>query len=250
MTYLILGASSGLGRELANILAENSNDLIIISRDERDLKTIKSDLETKFKITVKYFVLDASSFDEVKKFLESNLNLLEEAQGIMFPIGMMETKDEILNDMSTSNSLIQANMGTVAYFLSKIFPIFLRKNSGVIVGFGSVSSAIGRDVNTIYAASKRGLESLFESLAITALSSKIKVQFYTIGYLDSNLSYGKKLLLPKGSVNKLAKIVYKNLKKSYKKIYYPSWWVLIFIIIKILPFSFIRYISKFLKAKT
>ena len=55
---------------------------------------------------------------------------------------------------------------------------------------------------------------------------------------------------PKGSVNKLAKIVYKNLKKSYKKIYYPSWWVLIFIIIKILPFSFIRYISKFLKAKT
>ncbi len=69
MSYLILGASSGLGRELANILAKYTNDLIIISRDERDLKTIKSDLETKFKITVKYFVLDVSSFDETKKFL-------------------------------------------------------------------------------------------------------------------------------------------------------------------------------------
>ena len=44
MSYLILGASSGLGRELANVLAKNANNLIIISRDERDLKTIKSDL--------------------------------------------------------------------------------------------------------------------------------------------------------------------------------------------------------------
>ena len=246
MSYLILGASSGLGRELAYILAKNSNDLIIISRDERDLRAIKSDLEIKFKITVKYFVVDASSFDEVKKFLYSNLNLLSEIRGILFPVGMMEDKDEILNDMSVSNSLIQANMGVVVYFLSKIFPIFMQKNKGVIVGFGSISSTIGRDVNTVYAASKRGLESLFESLAIMALPSKLKVQFYTIGYLDTNLSYGKKLLLPKGSSKKLAKIVHKNLNKNYKKIYYPLWWTVIAIIIRILPFSLIRYIYKFL----
>ena len=44
MNYLILGASSGLGKELAYILAKNSHNLIIISRDERDLKAIKSDL--------------------------------------------------------------------------------------------------------------------------------------------------------------------------------------------------------------
>ena len=246
MTYLILGATSGLGRELAYILAKNSNDLIIISRDERDLRAIKSDLEIKFRITVKYFVVDASSFDEIKKFLYSNLNLLSEIQGILFPVGMMKAKDEILNDMSVSNSLIQANMGVVAYFLSKIFPIFMQKNKGVIVGFGSVTSTIGRDVNTVYAASKRGLESLFESLAIMALPSKLKIQFYTIGYLDTNLSYGKKLLLPKGSTKKLAKIVYKNLNKNYRKIYYPLWWSVIAVIIKILPFSLIRYIYKFL----
>ena len=101
-------------------------------------------------------------------------------------------------------------------------------------------------MNTVYAASKRGLESLFESLTIKALRSKLKIQFYTIGYLDTNLSYGKKLLLPKGSAKKLAKIVYKNLNKNYKKTYYPSWWILISIIIKILPFSWIRYIHKFL----
>jgi len=246
MSYLILGASSGLGKELAYVLAKNLNDLIIISRDEKDLSAIKSDLQIKFKINVKYFVVDASSYDEIKKFLHSNLNLLTEIKGVLFPVGMMEEKDDILNDMSVSNNLIQANMGVVAYFLSKIFPIFMKNNKGVIVGFGSISSTIGRNVNTVYAASKRGLESLFESLSITALNSELKIQFYNIGYLDTNLSYGKKLLLPKGSTKKLAKIVYKNLNKNYKKIYYPSWWAIIVAIIKIIPFFLIRFIFKFL----
>mgnify|MGYP006113545091 FL=1 len=246
MSYLILGASSGLGKELAYVLAKNLNDLIIISRDEKDLSAIKSDLQIKFKINVKYFVVDASSYDEIKKFLHSNLNLLTEIKGVLFPVGMMEEKDDILNDMSVSNNLIQANMGVVAYFLSKIFPIFMKNNKGVIVGFGSISSTIGRNVNTVYAASKRGLESLFESLSITALNSELKIQFYNIGYLDTNLSYGKKLLLPKGSTKKLAKIVYKNLNKNYKNIYYPSWWAIIVAIIKIIPFFLIRFIFKFL----
>ena len=246
MSYLILGASSGLGRELAYVLAEKSNNLIILSRNEKDLIAIKSDLEVKFKITVKYFALDASSYDDVKNFLNSNLNLLSEVKGVLFPVGMMVPQDEISNDMSVSNSLIQANMGTVAYFLSKIFPIFMKKNEGSIVGFGSISSTIGRDINSVYAASKRGLESIFESLSIKALNSKLKIQFYTIGYLDTNLSYGKKLLLPKGSTKKLAKIVCKNLNKNFKKVYYPSWWGIISFIIKILPFSLTRYIFKFL----
>ena len=43
MRYLILGASSGLGRELAYLLAKKNNNLVIISRDERDLKAIKQD---------------------------------------------------------------------------------------------------------------------------------------------------------------------------------------------------------------
>ena len=52
MSYLILGASSGLGKELVYVLAKNLNDLIIISRDEKDLSAIKSDLQAKFKINV------------------------------------------------------------------------------------------------------------------------------------------------------------------------------------------------------
>ena len=45
----------------------------------------------------------------------------------------------------------------------------------------------------------------------------MNIQFYILGYLDTNLSFGKNLKLPKAPVTKLARIVYKNLNKKFKK---------------------------------
>ena len=91
------------------------------------------------------------------------------------------------------------------------------------------------------------MESLFESLAITNIKKNIKIQFYVLGYLESNMTFGKNLILPKGSTNKLANIVYKNINKKYKKIYFPFWWVVISFILKVLPFVLIKNFIKLIK---
>jgi 17beta-estradiol 17-dehydrogenase / very-long-chain 3-oxoacyl-CoA reductase len=240
MKYLIVGASSGLGKELAYVIAAKCINLILISRDERDLKAIKSDLEYRYKISVEYYAIDVSSTDQTSNLLNLQLGAINDIDGILFPIGMMLPNDKITNSIVDSNKLIQANMGSVIYFISKFLPIFLKKNKGTIVGFGSVSQMMGREENAIYAASKRGLASIFESLSINTLFTNIKVQFYTIGYLDTNLSYGKKIFLPKGTVQELAKIVFKNLNKNFTNIYYPYWWFFIGQIFKIIPFLILK----------
>ena len=68
-----------------------------------------------------------------------------------------------------------------------------------------------------------------------------------MGYIETNLSFGKNLKLPKGSTNKLAKIVYKNIKAKFKKIHYPLWWALITLILKIIPINFWLKINNILK---
>ena len=45
MNYLIIGASSGLGRDLAYKFSQNSHNVTLVSRDERDLQALKTDIE-------------------------------------------------------------------------------------------------------------------------------------------------------------------------------------------------------------
>ena len=127
MKYIILGASSGLGREITYLLAKKKNDLIIISRDERDLRAIKDDLEIQFKINVTYFELDLASFEKIQNFFKSNPNIINEIDGILMPVGMTIENDVITDNLENANQLIQSNLGSVIYFISKFLPTFIKK---------------------------------------------------------------------------------------------------------------------------
>ena len=58
MKYLIVGASSGLGRELACTFAREKHNLVLAARDDRDLQAIKSDLNLKFGVEIKTISID------------------------------------------------------------------------------------------------------------------------------------------------------------------------------------------------
>ena len=66
-----------------------------------------------------------------------------------------------------------------------------------------------------------------------------------LGYLDTNLAFGKNLKLPKGSTKKLSKLVFNNRNIKYKKTYFPFFWVLITFLLKIIPFSLLLKLNKF-----
>ncbi len=244
MSYLIAGATKGLGRDLAYEFAKNSKDLIIISRNKDDLEKLKDELEKNFDIKVLIFELDLSSQNNVKNFINENNKILNTLDGALFPVGMMDNADTIKNADSNLEKLISANFLSIVYLVNKLSKIFKEKNSGAIIGFGSVSASFGRQINTIYSSAKKALESYFESLIVTNDSGNIKIQFYILGYLDTRLSLDKKLLFPKGSTKKLSRIVFNNLNKKGIKRYFPFWWLFIILIIKILPFFVVKKIIK------
>ena len=243
MSYLIIGSSSGLGKDLAYQLAKKKNNLILFSRDIRDLKALKSDLQTKYNVNVNIVRLDFSNVKNVKRKLNLKSTLFKKAKGILFPIAQMHNYDSIDLKIEDGVSLLSSNFISITYVISNFLKL---KKKGSIIGFGSISSAIGREVNSFYSAGKRALESYFESLMLSRFNKNIYIQFYVLGYLNTNLSFGKKLLLPKGSTKKLSEIVYKNRLKNNKKFYYPFWWSGISLIIKILPFKWIIFFNNFL----
>ena len=64
---LITGASSGIGKDIAYIMAEKGINLVLLARREEALIKIKKDLESNFKIRVTVISSDLSQVSEYKK---------------------------------------------------------------------------------------------------------------------------------------------------------------------------------------
>ena len=69
-TALITGASSGIGKELAHIHAEQGGDLVIVARRQEKLDALKLQLEKKHAITVTTIAKDLSQPNAAKEVFE------------------------------------------------------------------------------------------------------------------------------------------------------------------------------------
>lgn len=245
MTFLIVGASAGLGRALAEKFASEKNDLILISSDMRDLIPLKSDLENRFTVTVIPIQISFRNvpidFSEITRSL-SNLSPLE---GILFPIGYSDTNDVLLGtDETLMIDIFNSNLISVC-LITNHFLNTLKEKKSTIIGFGSVAAIRGRSKNVSYSASKRGLESFFESLRHSLQNSNLTIQFYVLGYLDTSLGFSDQdiVFFKRGDIKKLADIVYSNKFKDFGTRVYPKKWKLIKLLLPFVPWIIFKKIK-------
>lgn len=243
MSYLIVGASAGLGRFLSERFAASGANLILVATDARDLAALKSDLEVSHKVEVRQVQADLGSS---RGWLEAISEAVDEAgplDGILCPIGAVSPDDGPALDAENMERLTRVNYLSILSVIGRLLPLLRDRQGGVIVGFGSIAASRGRGVNTVYAAAKRALESYFESLRHETADSNVTVQFYVPGYLDTNLAYGKKTLFPHADAEKLSQIVFSNLHRDVGVVYYPGYWRYVVAVLRVLPWALFRRLN-------
>jgi short-subunit dehydrogenase len=222
-TWIIVGASSGIGRSLAEELAKRGGSLVLVSSDGRDLDALAHDLTIRHGVSVSWTTDHPACPDDI--------------DGLFFPIGAIDEGDDCLLPPARADALINTNFRSVVAVIDQFLPRMLEQRRGVIVGFGSIAAARGRTRNAIYAASKRALESYFESLRHRCEASGVAVQFYILGYVDTQLSFGKKLMLPKASPESVARAVVDGLQKGSGVRYLPKFWRLVTAVVRVTPWA-------------
>jgi short-subunit dehydrogenase len=244
-TFIIVGASSGVGRAIALEFAKNGNNLILTSRDEEDLKAITSDLSLRYPTGIFTALrLDAAFTDSACKYIENALDIYKDTfAGILFPMGMIGECDILGQEGKLTDQLIDVNLIAIAKMVNLVMNRANIFGPISIVGFGSVAGVRGRNGNLSYSCAKAALELFFEGLAHGSNKLNIYTQFYILGYMETNLAFGKKLLFKAGSTQKLAKLVYSNLNIKFIRCYFPGKWRYIVCLLKMLPWKIYKNLN-------
>lgn len=172
-TILITGGSKGIGFEIAKLLSEKGNNVIITGRNEERLKQAAAKLKN-----VKTIVSDVTKAGDVEKlvtqistdFPQLNMVINNAGQAFVFDItaenanGFEKAEDEMLTNYL---SVIRLN--------EKLLPLLRKQNDAAIVNVSSVVAFVPGGLAT-YSASKAALHSYTQSLRIALeKESKIKV---------------------------------------------------------------------------
>jgi short-subunit dehydrogenase len=239
VTWVVVGASAGLGRALAERLAQERRSLLLVARDERDLAPLATDLAATHAARVRILVQDAAE-PEVLAGRLYELLATEEVEGLLFPLGATDAGDEGGLDPGASEQLVRVNFLSVAAVIGRFLPKLIAQRHGVLVGFGSIAAVRGRSRNVVYSAAKRALESYFESLRHLAEGHGLTVTFYCLGYLDTSQAFGQRLLLPKADPAAVADEVCRALLRRRGRHYLPWFWALAAPAIRFMPWALFK----------
>ena len=134
MKVLITGASSGIGRDMARVLSNKGFDLILVSRNKKELLKLKEELNTNIEI----IPMDLSNVDNCKNLYEqvknSKIDILINNAGFGTIGAFRKT------DMDKELSMIDLNIKCV-HILTKLFlDDFIKRDSGYILNVSSASA--------------------------------------------------------------------------------------------------------------
>jgi len=240
MRAVIVGATAGVGRCLAEALATNGAGLLLVSSDRRDLDVLAGHLRLVFDVEVNVLEIDARHVEASVNRIVEAANVFGAVDSLFFPIGLSRDDDIGCLSVCDSLALINVNFSIVVGVVSRLIGQLVKHDSSNIVGFGSVAAVRGRSSNVVYAASKRGLQGYFESLRHLTGGSTTSVQFYKLGYIDSQQSYGRGLLFPKVKPEIVARQVVNNLGKDLGDVFFPRFWRFVVLAVLMLPWTVFR----------
>lgn len=242
--YIIIGASSGVGRAIAEVFAAAGHDLLLVSREGRDTRAVASDLTLRFGVSVLSVMVDlAAEQPDFSDLLAAVTAAGENFKGLLIPAGTVIESDNLEIETSAIGDLFRVNCASICSLITETLKNAHPNCKLSLVGFGSIASIRGRGSNMVYAAAKTALRFYFESLRHACADKDIVVQFYILGYMDTNLAFAYNVPLPKGSPNKLAHLVYRDIHKDIGVRFFPRYWSLIGIILKLIPWPIYKHLK-------
>ena len=184
---LVTGATSGIGKATAQILAKNNYKIILCGRREERLIELKNELSAFTEVcTLSFDVRD-------KKAVFASINSLpkefSKIDVLINNAGNAHGLDSIQNgDLDDWDAMIDINVKGLLYVSKAIIPKMIEQKSGHIINIGSIA---GKEVyanGNVYCASKHAVDALNQAMRIDVNPYGIRVGGIHPGAVETEFS--------------------------------------------------------------
>ncbi len=184
-TVLITGASRGIGRETARLLAREGFELILVCQKSKEkIEELKEELKEKYKTDCRTFLCDVSKPEQVEE-------LFSQIEGVDVLINNAAVSYVgLLTDMSLQEwrRVIDTNLNSLFYTCKAVIPGMVHRKSGKIINVSSVWGNAGASTEVAYSASKGGVNGFTRALAKELAPSNIQVNAVAFGIIDTDMN--------------------------------------------------------------
>ncbi|KAM6221668.1 3-oxoacyl-[acyl-carrier-protein] reductase [Rhynchocyon petersi] len=180
----VFGGSRGIGRAVAQLLAQKGYRVAIIARNMEMAKAAAGDLggdHLAFRCDVAKEQDVQNTFEEMEKHL-GRVNFLVNAAGI--------NRDSLLVRTKTEDMISQLHTNLLGSMLTckAAVKMMIQQQGGSIVNIGSIVGLKGNSGQSVYSASKGGLVGFSRALAKEVARKKIRVNVVAPGFIHTDMT--------------------------------------------------------------
>ena len=174
---IVTGASRGLGKAISEHLHKNGEEVIGLVRSTQELK-------------FKNIKCDVSNYQSVKNAAREVKKLKIPIKAFINAAGVASMNMALTTDENTVQRLIQTNLIGTIYCCQLFAPLMIRKKYGSFINFSTIAVALALKGESIYAASKAGVETFSRAFAREMADFSIRVNCIAPGPINTDLLKG------------------------------------------------------------
>lgn len=185
---IITGASRGIGKETAKLLAKDGNKVIAnYNKSEQQAHELQEELK-KENIKIDIFKADVSKREECKKIVEYAINKYKKIDVLINNAGisMWGPFTDITDEQI--EKIIKVNLYSAIVMTQEAIKYMIREKNGCIINMSSIWGIVGASCEVVYSITKAGIDGLTKALAKELGPSNIRVNSIAPGTIETEMN--------------------------------------------------------------
>ncbi len=234
-TVAILGATSAIGKEIADIFASRRRNLLLFARNTVESDAIAAVLATRHRITAITKRLDVTDFDE--EVLRRDLTSHGALDGVVLCVGYLGDNEKASFDPAEAQRIMDANFTGCARALDVAASVV---ENGFICALSSVAADRPRRKVQTYGIAKAALNDYLDKLRARVASRGVRVITIKLGSVDTRMVSHRRRHPFVISARDAASAIVDAAARANGAVYLPGKWKFIMGAMKLVPGSVYR----------